>query len=364
MSRAALALLCSGAQLSLTAASGLRGLAARGGDDCVRQDDCSISAWCKDDSFIAWCANPAHLCQAPFCIHSGSSPTTSPTPTTPEPTLAPTLAPTNAPTTSAPVPSAGIGAWFTAADFAAFFPNIDNAACTGKGFFSHAALLAAAKAFPTFANSGDQEMDKRELAAFLGQTSHETTGGWSTAPGGPQAWGYCFKEEVGCEQGQCTQYCAAGNPCETLGLDCACVAGQTYQGRGPMQLSWNYNYGPFSEAIFNDPSILLKNPSAVASNATLAYMAGLWFWMTPQSPKPSCHDVMIGAWTPTAADTAAGRVPGYGMVTNIINGGLECNQPTSGKVEDRVLFYERFAAILGVSVDASTLYCDSMQSYR
>merc|ERR1711920_5065 len=56
------------------------------------------------------------------------------------------------------------------------------------------------------------------------------------------------------------------------------------------------NYGAFSEYIFGDASVLINDPSQVATNATLAYQAGLWFWMTPQSPKPSCHDAMTGAW--------------------------------------------------------------------
>ena len=149
-----------------------------------------------------------------------------------------------------------------------------------------------------------------------------------------------------------------------MGARVEAASGQTYQGRGPMQLSWNYNYGPFSKAVFGDASKLLQEPATVASNATVAYMAGLWFWMTPQSPKPSAHDVMVGAWVPTEADTRAGRVPGYGMVTNIINGGKECNMPTNAKVEDRVLFYKHFAGIKGVTIDEKTLYCDQMQSYR
>lgn len=203
-----------------------------------------------------------------------------------------------------------------------------------------------------------------ELAAFLGQTSHETTGGWATAPGGPQAWGYCFKEERGCETGSCTGYCAAGNPCESQGFDCTCRAGQTYQGRGPVQLSWNYNYGAFSEYIFGDASVLINDPSQVATNATLAYQAGLWFWMTPQSPKPSCHEAMTGLWQPTAADSSLGRIPGYGMTSNIINGGLECDMATNAKIVDRVEYFKRYASVLNVAVDEATLYCDQMRSYR
>jgi len=280
------------------------------------------------------------------------------------------VASTRAPSSPTTAPSSGasangIATWFTQADFEAFFPNINNPACTGKNFFTYDALVQAAKAFPQFANSGEDTADKLELAAFLGQTSHETTGGWATAPGGPQAWGYCFKEERGCEGGTCTGYCAAGDPCVDQGFDCTCAAGQTYQGRGPVQLSWNYNYAAFSKYIYGDASVLINDPVRVATNATLAYQAGLWFWMTPQNPKPSCHDALTGAWQPSAADSADGRIPGYyGMTTNIINGGLECNMPTNSKVVDRVEYYKRYAGVLNVAVEEATLYCDKMVSYR
>nr|Q06012.1 RecName: Full=Endochitinase 1A; Short=CHIT 1A [Arachis hypogaea] len=46
--------------------------------------------------------------------------------------------------------------------------------------------------------------------------------------------------------------------------------------------------------------------------------------MTAQGNKPSSHDVITGRWTPSAADRAAGRVSGFGVITNIINGGLDC----------------------------------------
>merc|ERR1712232_1532866 len=136
-------------------------------------------------------------------------------------------------------------------------------------------------------------------------------------------------------------------------------------GRGPMQLSWNYNYGAFSEALYGDKNVLLQNPSRVASEPVLAYQAALWFWMTPQAPKPSCHAVMAGDWVPTPADVQQGRMAGFGMTTNIINGGLECNQPTNAKVEDRVGFYKRYAGILGVVLtaeDEATMYCVNMVS--
>ena len=83
-----------------------------------------------------------------------------------------------------------------------------------------------------------------------------------------------------------------------------CAEGKKYYGRGPMQLSWNYNYIPAGAALGFDG---LNNPDAVAQDPVLAFKTAIWFWMTPRDPKPSCHAVMTGAYTPTAEDVAAGR---------------------------------------------------------
>ena len=49
--------------------------------------------------------------------------------------------------------------------------------------------------------------------------------------------------------------------------------------------------------------------------------------MTPQSPKPSIHDIASGWFVPTQNDADAGIESGFGMTTNIINGGHECGNP-------------------------------------
>jgi len=52
----------------------------------------------------------------------------------------------------------------------------NDARCPAAGFYTYNAFISAAKEFPDFGNTGDDLMRKREIAAFLGQTSHETTG--------------------------------------------------------------------------------------------------------------------------------------------------------------------------------------------
>ncbi|PRQ25094.1 putative chitinase [Rosa chinensis] len=52
----------------------------------------------------------------------------------------------------------------------------NDGGCPAKWFYTYDAFIAAAKAFPGFATTGDTATRKREIAAFLAQTSHETTG--------------------------------------------------------------------------------------------------------------------------------------------------------------------------------------------
>ena len=222
-----------------------------------------------------------------------------------------------------------------------------------NALYEYDSLIAAIQKYPQFCSEGTPEQRRQEAAAFLANIAHETTGGWDAAPDGRHAWGLHFIEEVGCENGSCTGYCDVNNNIYP------CASGQTYHGRGPMQLSWNYNYGAAGQALGVD---LLANPDLVKSDGTLAFQTALWFWMTPQPPKPSCHDVMTGRWVPSAEDVTAGRTPGFGMTNNIINGGLECSIPTNSKVQDRVGFYQRFTQLLGVTM-GETVYCDRMRHY-
>ncbi|KAK1666538.1 hypothetical protein QYE76_054697 [Lolium multiflorum] len=243
-----------------------------------------------------------------------------------------------------PTPSGGgVSSIISQSLFDQMLLHRNDAACPAKGFYNYNGFIAAANSFSGFATTGSTDVRKREVAAFLAQTSHETTGGWATAPDGPYSWGYCFKQE----QGATSDYCSPSS-------QWPCAAGKKYYGRGPIQISYNYNYGPAGQAIGSD---LLGNPDLVASDATVSFKTALWFWMTPQSPKPSCHNVITGQWSPSSADQAAGRVPGYGVITNIINGGLECGKGQDNRVADRIGFYKRYCDLLGVS------YGDNLDCY-
>ncbi|GAX43974.1 hypothetical protein NIES4075_49890 [Tolypothrix sp. NIES-4075] len=189
--------------------------------------------------------------------------------------------------------------------FEALFPN-------RNGFYSYDGLVAATQKYPSFCNEGSDEQRKREAAAFLANIAHES--------GDLQ-----YIEEL--NTANWPLYCDPANNTYR------CVQGKTYHGRGPIQLSWNYNYGACGQALGID---LLNNPDLVARDSSISFMTALWFWMTPQPPKPSCHNAI--------------STSGFGMTINIINGGIECGKgQVTPQAQSRIQRYEHYTQQLGVT---------------
>ena len=86
-----------------------------------------------------------------------------------------------------------------------------------------------------------------------------------------------------------------------------------YFGRGAIQISYSFNYGLFNRFLLKhnithngEPIDLLQHPNLVITKTDppLSVLASLWFYMTPQSPKPAMHDIVIGNWVSPDADYA------------------------------------------------------------
>lgn len=210
-----------------------------------------------------------------------------------------------------------------------------------REFYSFDAFVEAAKLFPVFLSEGGDTLQRRELAAFLANMSHETNGGWDDAPGGMEKWGLYFVQEKGFPNSQF-------NYADTIRKKWLPVEGKSYHGRGPLQLSWNYNYGQFSEAYFGNKQILLDNPDLLLQDSVLCFASAIWFWVHDQYPKPSCHAIITSQWEPSPKDLAGGRLPGFGSVVNVINGGLECGENHSDRTKYRYTFYQYFCNYLHV----------------
>lgn len=121
-----------------------------------------------------------------------------------------------------------------------------------------------------------------------------------------------------------------------------CAEGQGYFGRGAKQLSYHFNYGAFSEVMFDgDATVLLNNPGLVA-DSWLNLASAIWFFLTPQAPKPAMLHVIDRTWTPSQRETDAGIGYGFGTTINVINGGIECGEQNKDKGQpvNRIRYWE------------------------
>lgn len=69
-----------------------------------------------------------------------------------------------------------------------------------------------------------------------------------------------------------------------------------------------------------------------------------------------------GRNTITQADQTAGRQYGFGWTTNIINGGIECNQPVQLAQRHRIEFFTAYCGNMSIST-GSALNCANQKSY-
>lgn len=188
--------------------------------------------------------------------------------------------------------------------FNQMFPNRNS-------FYTYQGLLGALSAYPGFATTGNDTIRKREAAAFLANVSHETGG---------------LRYVVEQNTANYPHYCDPGQPY-------GCPAGQAaYYGRGPLQLSWNYNYKAAGDALHVD---LLNNPNLVQNDPTVSWKTGLWFW-----------NAQTGAGTMTPHNAMV-EDKGFGETIRSINGALECNGGNPGQVQSRIDLYRQFVGVLG-----------------
>jgi len=201
-----------------------------------------------------------------------------------------------------------------------------------------------------FCTDKDAQTNKRELAAFFAQIAHETRHGMN----GTYLDGLMQLHE----DNTSLEYLSDSD-------EYPAVKGQKYYGRGPMQLSYNGNYGFASDCIFGNKHILLDNPALLETDAVVSFKSAIYFWMTPETHKPSAHDVMIGKWQPKDSDKAKGRTPGFGMTINIVNGEVECNKGEDMyNMKDRIGFYQFFLTKLGVTDPNCACSCGKMEPYK
>jgi chitodextrinase len=253
----------------------------------------------------------------------------------------------------------------SAADFDFFFPQ-------AASVYDYESFLTAVAKWPAFCNEAAVMADvdlvcSKELSMVFAHFTQETGGHNPSDPIPEWRQGLVHVREMGCSTG--------GSGCEYTGGTCVegtwqaeawpCAEGQKYFGRGAKQLSYNYNYGLFSDVIFGDVNVLLQNPDRVAEEGWLALGSAIWFAMTPQAPKPSMHEMITGFWQPNDHDIAAGILPGFGATTLIINGGIECGGGSEHAASaNRIIYFQAFTSEDGLNVDqGANLGCAGYNSF-
>jgi chitinase len=108
-----------------------------------------------------------------------------------------------------------------------------------------------------------------------------------------------------------------------------CSSGAKYYGRGPLQITWNFNYGPAGKSIGFDG---LNNPQMVAQDNVVSFKTALWYWMT------NVHGVLP---------------QGFGATIRAINGGFECDGKNNAQMNARVGYYQDYCRQLGIDAGGS-----------
>lgn len=240
--------------------------------------------------------------------------------------------------------------------------------------YTYSNFLKAIGKFPalckTYGDGRDSDaICRKELATMFAHFAQETGGHESWRPEGEWRQALVHVREMGWSEGQKGGYNGECNPDVWQGQTWPCGKDKdgdflSYFGRGAKQLSYNYNYGPFSEAMYGDVRTLLDKPELVA-DTWLNLASAIFFFAYPQPPKPSMLQVIDGTWQPNERDKANGLVPGFGVTTQIINGGVECGGPTEiAQSQNRIKYYKEFANYLKVPVPANeVLGCANMKQF-
>ncbi|KAG6731655.1 hypothetical protein I3842_01G140000 [Carya illinoinensis] len=190
--------------------------------------------------------------------------------------------------------------FLTTYQFENLFEKRNTPAAHAVGFWDYRSFITASADYQPdgFGTTGGKQTGMKEVAAFLGHVGSKTSCGYGVATGGPLAWGLCYNKEP---------------------------------------LLMNYNYGKTGEALKVD---LLNHPEYIEQNATLAFKAAIWRWMTPtKQHQPSAHDVFVGNWKRTKNDTLNKRVPGFGTTMNVLYGDSVCSQGDSDSMNNIISHY-------------------------
>ena len=277
-------------------------------------------------------------------------------------------------------PRSPIESWFTKEMWDQFFYK------SNLGFGPHACLpysyeafVISARYFPDFGNEyhshtpdgkpmpqgfTEEETKRRDVAAFfahmvqetgennqwildnyenLGLTSEEAQecymkgALWTWLEGGPTGGDkYTCGDHPTCgDFSPSVEYCQNEPMMDQLEMTCSTRQDSkgnkiSYAGRGPLQLSWNYNYKMFARWAYEvgirdengEMLDLINNPNLLLTkmDPPLSFMASIWFYMTAANGHPSMHSSVVGNWIGYGKWTGAVFGPTSKLINNECQG--------------------------------------------
>ncbi len=231
--------------------------------------------------------------------------------------------------------------------------------------YTYTRFLRAIGKFPAFCAEYTDGRDsdaicKRSIVTAFAHFAQETGGhisidNVSDNPLALEEWQQALVHvrEMGWSEGQ-TGYTTGCGQNDWQNKKWPCATGQGYFGRGAKQLSYHFNYGAFSEVMFDgDATVLLNNPGLVA-DSWLNLASAIWFFLTPQAPKPAMLHVIDRTWVPSQREIDAGIGYGFGTTINIINGGIECGAQNKDKGQpvNRIRYWEGLSDYYQIPIEA------------
>ncbi|WP_318500289.1 chitinase [Photobacterium leiognathi] len=231
--------------------------------------------------------------------------------------------------------------------------------------YTYTRFLRAIGKFPAFCGDYTDGRDadricKTSIVTAFAHFSQETGGhiskdNYSDNPLALEEWQQALVHvrEMGWSEGQAGYTTGCGQN-DWQNKRWPCSDGQGYFGRGAKQLSYHFNYGAFSEVMFDgDATVLLNDPGLVA-DSWLNLASAIWFFLTPQAPKPAMLHVIDRTWKPSQRELDAGITYGFGTTINVINGGIECGEQNKDKGQpvNRIRYWEGLAEHYEIAIAA------------
>ncbi|KZN58562.1 chitinase [Pseudoalteromonas luteoviolacea] len=230
--------------------------------------------------------------------------------------------------------------------------------------YTYTRFLRAIGKFPAFCGTytdgrNSDAICKKSIVTAFAHFAQETGGhiskdNTSDNPNGLEEWQQALVHvrEMGWSEGQGGYRTGCGQN-DWQNRRWPCGAGQGYFGRGAKQLSYHFNYGMFSEVMFDgDATVLLNDPGRVA-DSWLNLASAIWFFLTPQAPKPAMLHVIDRTWVPSQVELNAGIGYGFGTTINVINGGIECGEHNryKGQPVNRIRYWDGLSHYYNIPIE-------------